>query len=390
MCLAQTSQTPADLKIARAEGIYLYDLQGNKYLDLISGIAVNNIGHLNKDLVSAVKKQLDCYAHVMVYGEFQQEIQKQLAQILVSLLPKKLNSVYLVNSGSEAVEGALKLARNYTKRTEILSFNNAYHGSTFGALSVMGNEQYKRPFLPLLPDVSLLNFNSISDISKITENTACVIAETIQGEAGIIEPKKNYLQLLRKKCTEVGALMILDEVQTGFGRTGSFFGFENYDVVPDIAVFAKAMGGGMPIGAFVSDKKIMEVLSTDPPLGHITTFGGHPVSCAAALSNIQILQKGNLISKTNQKGKQFIKRLQHPMIRGLRGRGLMLAMEMENTAIVKSVISNCLSNGLITDWFLFADNCIRIAPPLTISEEQIDYACNILLKSIDQTKRKIA
>jgi acetylornithine/succinyldiaminopimelate/putrescine aminotransferase len=368
----------------------LYDIQGKKYLDLISGIAVNNIGHSNQEFISAVKQQLEYHSHVMVYGEFQQETQNQLAKKLVSLLPTELNSVYLVNSGSEAVEGALKLARNYTKRTEIMSFNNAYHGSTFGALSVIGNDIYKKPFEPLLPDVANIEFNNLSDLVRITEKTACVIVETIQGEAGVIEPQNNYLQHLRKKCSEVGALLILDEVQTGFGRTGRFFGFENYDVVPDIAVFAKAMGGGMPIGAFVSNKKIMDVLSTDPPLGHITTFGGHPVSCAAALSNIKILEKNDLISASNQKGMQFISRLQHPMIKELRGRGLMLAVEMEDSATAKSVINKCLNNGLVTDWFLFADNSIRIAPPLTISEEQIDYACDILLKSIEETKRKIA
>ncbi len=389
MSLAKTSTTPINLKISRAKGIFIYDVEGREYLDLISGIAVNNIGHLDADLVSAVNKQLECYSHVMVYGEFHQEIQEQLAQRLVSILPKELNSVYLVNSGSEAVEGALKLARNYTKRSEILSFKNAYHGSTFGALSVMGNEHYKKPFLPLLPDVSIIDFNNIDDLSKITEKTACVIAETIQGEAGVIEPKNNYLQQLREKCTEVGALLILDEVQTGFGRTGSFFGFENYNIIPDIVIFAKAMGGGMPIGAFVSDEKIMDVLSTDPPLGHITTFGGHPVSCAAAISNIKTLQKQDLIPLVNDKGAQFLSRLQHPLIRETRGIGLMLAIELDNTTIVKSVINNCLSNGLITDWFLFADNCIRIAPPLTITSDQIDHACDILLQSMEESKQSI-
>lgn len=381
--VAQTSDAPLALEIEKAKGVFLFDTKGKRYYDLISGISVSNVGHCHPKVVEAIKQQCETYMHLMVYGEYIQSPQVQLASKLANLLPLSLNSCYLVNSGSEAVEGALKLAKRFTGRSEIISFKNAYHGSTHGSLSVMGNESFKNSFRPLLPDVKFLDYNNIEQLNNITSKTACVIAETIQGEAGIITPQNDFLIHLRKKCTETGTLLIIDEVQTGFGRTGKFFAFENYGIIPDIVTIAKGMGGGMPIGAFISSKEIMQSLTNNPILGHITTFGGHPVSCAAAIANIDVLLSEKIIESVESKEKLFKEKLQHPKIKSIRGKGLLLAIEFEDFAQNKKIIDTCISNGVITDWFLFADNLMRIAPPLTITEEEIIESCKIIVDSIN-------
>jgi len=381
--IGQTSHSPMALEIEKAEGIYLYDTTGKSYIDLISGVSVSNIGHRNPKVVEAIKQQLDKYMHLMVYGEYIQSPQVQLAKLLTEQLPENLNSVYLVNSGSEANEGALKLAKRYTRRTEIVSFNKAYHGSTHGALSVMGEENFKNSFRPLLPDVRFLNFNSEPDLEQITSKTACVIIEPIQAEAGIIMPENNFLRKLRNKCNETGALLIFDEIQVGFGRTGSLFCFQQYDVVPDIITFAKGLGGGMPIGAFVSDKKIMDSFKSNPILGHITTFGGHPVSAAAALASLEFILENNIVADVNRKGELFRnKLLKHRKVINIRGAGLFLAVELSNFDQVLSVLNKSIELGLVFDWFIFCDNHFRIAPPLTITDHEIELACNILLKAL--------
>lgn len=380
--VAQTSDAPLALEIEKAKGVFLFDTKGKKYYDLISGISVSNVGHCHPKVVEAIKQQCETYMHLMVYGEYIQSPQVQLASKLANLLPSSLNSCYLVNSGSEAVEGALKLAKRFTGRSEIISFKNAYHGSTHGSLSVMGNESFKNSFRPLLPDIKFLDYNNIEQLNNITSKTACVIAETVQGEAGIITPQNDFLIHLRKKCTEIGTLLIIDEIQTGFGRTGKFFAFENYGIIPDIITIAKGMGGGMPIGAFISSKEIMQSLTNNPILGHITTFGGHPVSCAAAIANIDVLLSEKIIDLVDSKEKLFKEKLQHPKIKSIRGKGLLLALEFEDFAQNKKIIDTCISNGVITDWFLFADNLMRIAPPLTITEEEIIESCEIIIKSI--------
>ncbi|MBL4656451.1 MAG: aspartate aminotransferase family protein [Flavobacteriales bacterium] len=384
MSLAKTADNSPNLSISRAEGIYLYDDSGTKYLDLIAGISVNNIGHSHPKILEAVRLQVGEYAHVMVYGEFIQQPQQDLAAKLASILPESLSCSYLVNSGSEAVEGALKLARKHTKRKEILSCSNGYHGSTFGALSMMSETMYQEPFEPLLPETGHIEFNNHQNLHLITEKTACVLAETVQGEAGIRVPENGYLAALKARCEAVGALLILDEIQTGFGRTGKMFGFENYGVVPDIVLMAKALGGGYPLGAFSSSEEIMGGLASDPPLGHITTFGGHPVSCAAAIASIDVLITEDLPQRANAKGELFRELLQHTKIKEVRGIGLMLAVQLENSDQTQQAMNICRELGLITDWFLFADDCLRIAPPLIISEEEIRKACEIILQSLDQ------
>lgn len=384
MSLAKTAENSPDLKVIKAKGMYLFDESGAKYLDLIAGIAVNNIGHAHPHVVEAVQQQSAKFAHVMVFGEFIQSPQQNLAARLASLLPNSLSCTYLVNSGSEAVEGALKLARKYSGRKEILSCIDGYHGSTFGALSVMGNATYQAPFEPLLPEVGHIAFNNTDDLSRITHKTACVLAETVQGEAGIIVPTRDYLTNLKDRCKEVGALLILDEIQTGFGRTGSMFGFENYNIIPDIVLFAKAFGGGYPLGAFVTSEEIMNSLSTDPPLGHITTFGGHPVSCAAAIANLDVFESENLVEDVNTKGQLFRELLHHELIEEIRGIGLMLAVQLQNAEQTLKAMDLCRDQGLITDWFLFKDDCLRIAPPLIISESEIKSACSIILQVLDQ------
>ncbi|MDD5569746.1 MAG: aspartate aminotransferase family protein [Bacteroidales bacterium] len=380
--LAQTSSEPIMLEPERAKGIYIYDNKGRKYIDLVSGISVSNIGHCNASVVNAIKKQVSKYSHLMAYGEYVQSPQVLFAKMLSDNLPENLNSVYFVNSGSEAVEGALKLAKRYTGRKEIIAFKNSYHGSTHGAMSVTGNENYKSKFQPLLPDVKFLKFNCIDDLKNISRKTASVITEPIQGEAGVIVPENDFLKQLRKKCNETGTLLIFDEAQTGFGRTGSLFAFEQFDITPDILCLAKAMGGGMPLGAFISSKKIMSCLSENPALGYITTFGGHPVSCAAAIASLEFILKNDLIKKVKEKEKLFRRLLFHPSIKEIRSKGLMFAVDFGNEKLNKKIIKNCIANGVITDWFLFNAQSMRIAPPLTITKNEIKKACEVILKSI--------
>lgn len=387
--VGQTSDFPLQLEIERAQGIYMFDRNDKSYIDLISGVSVSNLGHVHPEVVKAIKKQVEKYMHLMVYGEYIQTPQVEFAKKLTNLLPEKLNSVYFVNSGSEAIEGALKLAKRYTGRSEMISFKNAYHGSTHGALSVMGNEEFKNSFRPLLPNVNFMNFNSIDDLNLISEKTACVLIEPIQGEAGIRLPHNDYLKKLRKKCDETGTLLIFDEIQTGFGRTGNLFAFQEYDVIPDIFTIAKGMGGGMPIGAFVSSNDIMSSFKTNPILGHITTFGGHPVSCAAACASLDVLLGENIIEKVKSKGELFKKYLIHPEIKEIRGVGLFMAVELRDFSQVKKVIDIAVEKGLVTDWFLFHDSAFRIAPPLIITEEQIKEACGILIESIEESIKSV-
>ena len=383
--LAQTSDSPLMLEIERAEGIWMFGQNGEKYMDLISGIGVSAVGHNHPAIVAAIKSQVDKHLHLMVYGEFVQSAQVMLAQALVSTLPIGLDNVYLVNSGSEAVEGALKLAKKYTGRSQIISCHYAYHGSTHGALSVSGSEPLKQAFRPLLPGIRHVTFSEIEDIELINEETAAVIIETIQGEAGVKIATLEYWKALREKCTKTGTLLILDEIQCGFGRTGKFWAFEHYDIKPDILTSAKAMGGGMPIGAFISSLEIMSTLKCDPILGHISTFGGHPVSAAASLATINTIMKNGLLEEVDAKASAFKKKLRHPKIKMIRNVGLMMAIEFDSFNQLKSIIDESISKGVLTDWFLFCDNAMRIAPPLTISITEIEMACDILLESIDSS-----
>ena len=381
--VAQTSPSPIALEILKAKGCKLYDKKGKEYIDLIAGISVCNVGHRHQKVVKAIKNQVDDYLHLLVYGEIIETPQVQYAQLLTKNLPKTLNSVYFTNSGAEATEGAMKLAKRVSGRTQIIAFNHSYHGSTQGALSVIGDEYWRNAFRPLLPDVLHLDYNSTDAINEITERTACVIAETIQAEKGVIAPLKKWMKALRKKCTETGTLLILDEIQTGFGRTGTLWGFEQFGIVPDIILLGKALGGGMPLGAFVANKKLMNQFTENPVLGHITTFGGHPVCCAAGLAAMNVLLKEKLGGKVHEKEYLFRELLQHPKIKALRSRGLLMAIELEDSATVLKVTQACLKQGVLTDWFLFAPNCIRMAPPLTITAKEIRKACAVIYKSID-------
>ncbi|PTX18962.1 acetylornithine/succinyldiaminopimelate/putrescine aminotransferase [Pontibacter mucosus] len=382
--VAQTSDFPLMIEVEKAEGVYMYGTQGERLLDLISGIGVSNVGHRHPRVLKAIHEQLDKYMHLMVYGEFVQAPQAKLAQALTSTLPKRLNNVYFLNSGAEAVEGALKLAKRYTGRTELISCRNAYHGSTQGALSVNGSESFKNAFRPLLPDVRHIQYNHLPDLQSITTRTAAVIVETIQGEAGVRVPQNDYLQHLRQRCTEVGALLILDEIQCGFGRTGTFWAFEQFGIEPDILLCAKGMGGGMPIGAFIAPQEIMAAFKTNPILGHCSTFGGHPVSCAASLATLQTIQEEKLLDGVAAKAALFRELLVHPSIKEVRGCGLMMAAEFESFEVLKAVIDQAIQNGVLTDWFLFCDNSMRIAPPLVISEDEIREACSLILRSIGE------
>lgn len=386
--LALPSQQPLAIEIERAEGIYMYGPDGKKYIDLVSGVSVSNIGHRHPKVVEAIKNQLDKYMHLMVYGEYIQSPQVKLAEKLSSLLPEQLNSVYFVNSGSEAIDGALKLAKRVTGRSEIIAFKNAYHGGTHGALSILGNEELKYAFRPLLPDIRHLDFNFFEQLENITDKTACVVIEPIQAEAGIILPKEGYLQALRKRCDDTGTLLIYDEIQMGFARTGKLFCFENESVVPDVICFAKGMGGGMPIGAFVSSKEMMDQLTFSPALGHITTFGGHPVCAAAALANLEVLLEEDLAEKANQKGKLFIQSLKKiDAIKEIRGSGLMLAIDFKDEDLNSKVIDQLMEEGLIVDRFLFHPTCFRIAPPLIISEKEIEDICEIVKNCITKAQK---
>lgn len=381
--VGQTSATPLCLEIVKAEGCRLVDVNGKVYIDLIGGISVCNVGHRHSKVIEAIKKQLDDYLHIMVYGELVQNPQVQYAKKLTDNLPASLNSVFFTASGSEATEGAMKLAKRFSNRTQIISFKNSYHGSTQGALSVMGSEYWQQAFRPLLPDVLQLNYNSFEDLVNISERTACVIAETIQAEAGVIVPKDGWLKALRKKCDDTGTLLVLDEIQCGFGRNGTLWAFEQFDVVPDILLLGKALGGGMPLGAFIADKKIMDSLTHDPVLGHINTFGGHPVCCAAGLAAFDVLHNEKLIAGVKEKEQLFLSLLCHPKIKTVRSRGLMIAVEFENFEMNKKIIDALIVEGIFTDWFLFADNCLRIGPALTIGSQEISIACDTIIRTLD-------
>jgi acetylornithine/N-succinyldiaminopimelate aminotransferase len=381
--VAQTSPSPLSLEIKSASGIHLTDVNGKTYVDLISGISVSSLGHNNPKINEAIKKQMDAHQHLMVYGEFIQSSQVLLAKKLADLLPGNLSNVFFLNSGSEAVEGALKLAKRYTGRSEIISFDNAYHGSTHGALSVCGNEELKNSFRPLLPDIRILAFNSIKQLEQISNKTACVIIEPIQGEAGVRVANKDFLSALRKRCNETGTLLIYDEIQTGMGRSGKLFAFEHEQIVPDILLLGKAFGGGMPLSAFISSNEIMSSLTHNPVLGHITTFGGHPLSCAASLAALEVLTSGNLIEEALQKEKVFRKHLQHSLIKEIRGKGLILSLQFQSEEMNRAVIDECIQRGVLVDWFLFAPDCMRICPPLIISEEEIIHSCSVIIESIN-------
>jgi len=381
--LGQTSQAPLAIEIERAEGVYMHGPGGKEYLDLISGIGVSNVGHCHPEVVEAVKKQAETYMHLMVYGEFVQSPQVQLAHFLMQNLPEKLENVFLVNSGSEAIEGAMKLAKRFTGRSEIVAFKNAYHGSTQGSLSIMGDEAMKNAFRPLLPDVRFLEYNHMEQLAQISNRTACVVAETIQGEAGAVIPDPEFLKHLRKVCDKNGTLLILDEIQAGCGRSGSLWAFEHYDIVPDILTLAKGMGGGLPIGAFISSREIMQSLTHDPVLGHITTFGGNAVCAVAALANLQVIVREKLWENAARQEKLFRQMLVHPRIKSIRGRGLLLAVEFADFNENKLIIDKLIEKGIITDWFLFAPHCLRIAPPLIISEDEVKKACKIILETLD-------
>ena len=381
--LAQTTDSPALIAVTYAEGIYIYDTDNKRYTDLISGIGVTNIGHRNPTVVQAIKDQLDKHLHVMVYGEYIQSVSNLLAQKVVSLLPAPLDCCYFVNSGTEANEGALKLAKRYTGRHQLVSCRKSYHGSTHGSMSVSGNEVKKQAFRPLLPDVSFMDFNSIEDLDLITDRSACVIMETIQGDAGVRIPSSTYMKALRKRCDETGALLILDEIQCGMGRTGTLFAFEQFDIVPDILTVAKAFGGGLPIGAFISDKNIMTCLTHDPMLGHITTFGGNPVCCASALATLKVIEDEKLLDQVEEKGKLFEKLLRHPKIKEVRRIGLMFAIDFESAEIVNRIVLKAKELGVICYWFLSHPYSFRIAPPLTITNKQIEESCETILKAID-------
>lgn len=381
--LALPSQMPLGLEVERAEGIYMYSPEGKRYIDLVSGVCVNNLGHRHPAIVRAVKDQLDNYMHLMVYGEMIQTPQVKLAQRLTDLLPRNLNSVYLVNSGSEAIEGALKLAKRFTGRTEIIGFKNSYHGGTHGALTMLGNEEMKYAYRPLLPDVRFLQFNSMEDLFQITERTACVLVEPVQAEAGVIMPKDDFLMTLRQRCSETGTLLIFDEIQTGFGRTGKLFCFMDYNVTPDILCIAKAMGGGMPIGAFIADKRIMLTLTHNPDFGHITTFGGHPVSAAAAIATLEELTKNpNLINQVDEKGAIYESALKnHSLVKGIRRKGLLISVELPTVEINQKIIQELLQNGLVTDPFFFMPQAFRIAPPLIITKDEIALTLELINKT---------
>jgi acetylornithine/succinyldiaminopimelate/putrescine aminotransferase len=386
--VGQTSAAPLCLNIVKASGSKMWDAGGKEYIDLIAGISVCNIGHCHPAVIEAIKKQVDDYLHIMVYGELVENPQVAYAKMLADHLPATLNAVFYTASGSEATEGAMKLAKRYTGRPGIISFKNSYHGSTQGALSIMGNEYWRQAFRPLLPGIMQLDFNSFEDLENITELTACVVAETIQAEAGVNIPRDNWLTALRKRCTETGTLLVLDEIQCGFGRNGTLWAFEQFGIVPDILLLGKALGGGMPLGAFVADKRIMDAFTNNPVLGHINTFGGHPVSCAAGLAAMKALLEENMIDAVSQKEKLFRSLLQHPLIKNINSCGMMIAIVFDSFETNKKIIDQLIdtssgSVGVFTDWFLFAPQALRIAPPLNISDEDIQIACDKILQVLN-------
>lgn len=381
--VAQTSVFPLSLNIVKAKGLYLYSEDGKKYMDMISGISVSSIGHCHPSVVNAVKTQVSKFMHTLVYGEFILSPQILLAEKLANQLPENLQNIYFLNSGTEATEGAMKLAKRHTGRREIVACKNAYHGSTQGSISLMSSEEYTQAFRPLLPGIKHIAFNNFDDLALITDKVACVIMEPVQAEAGIIQAVPRYLEAVRAKCTQTGTLLIFDEIQTGYGKTGSLFAFQTLNVIPDVLLLGKAMGGGMPLAAFISSKEIMSSLSHDPILGHITTFGGHPVNCAAGIATLETLLKLDLQTEIESKSLEFLKRLKHPLIKEVRNVGLMFAIDLGDNNLVQKVIQNCLQNGLITDWFLFNDQSLRICPPFIISMKEIKQACTIILKALD-------
>lgn len=380
---AQTTPHPLAMEISYAEGTYIYDKNQNKYLDFVAGVSACSLGHRHPKVVNAIKKQLDSYMHVMVYGEYIQEPALELTQLLAQYLPPHVEKTYLTNSGTEAIDGALKLARRYTGRSEIIAAHKAYHGNTMGALSVMGYEERKQPFRPLLPDVRFIHFNEEKELKKITSKTAAVLLETIQGGAGFVEPKNDYLNKVEQQCKAVGALLILDEIQPGIGRTGKVFGFENYNCTPDIVVIGKGLGGGMPIGAFSASAKMMDSLSNFPKLGHITTFGGHPVIAAAALATLKEITQSSLMNDALEKEKFIRQKLKHPLIKEIRGKGLMLCVLTSNSDTANKVVLEAMNRGLILFWLLYEPKAIRITPPLTITFEELEQGCSILLEIFD-------
>jgi acetylornithine/succinyldiaminopimelate/putrescine aminotransferase len=385
---AQTSLYPLGMEVSHAIGSYIYDSNNKRYLDFVAGVSACSLGHQHPRVNQAIKDQLDLYSHVMVYGEYSQSPAVEYCKLMASLLPAPLDKTYLVNSGTEAIEGALKLARRVTGRSQLISCHNAYHGNTMGSLSVMGFEERKQVFRPLIPDVEFITFNNEADLEKITTKTAGILLETIQGGAGFIQPENDFLKKVRQRCDEVGALLILDEIQPGFGRTGKLFGFQNYDVIPDIVVMGKGMGGGMPVGAFTASTAMMDLLSHNPKLGHITTFGGHPVIAAACLATLKEITETSLMSDVLAKEKLFRSLLVHPLIEEVRGKGLMLAAMTKSADITNEVILKCQDRGLILFWLLFEGCAIRITPPLTISEEEIREGCAILLEVMDEIIQK--
>ncbi|WNB18832.1 aspartate aminotransferase family protein [Marivirga arenosa] len=383
--IAQTSPFPFLIEIEKAKGVYLYDKNGKSYMDLISGVAVSNLGHQHPKVIEAIKSQVDKHLHTMVYGEYVQSSVNQLAKTLTSHLPSHLNSVYFCNSGAESIEGALKLAKRITGRTELLSFKGAYHGSTHGALSISSNENKKYRFRPLLPDVGFLKLNDFEGLDRITTKTACVIIETIQGDAGVRIPQQNFLKALRKKCNETGTILIMDEIQSGIGRTGKLFAFEHFDVEPDILCTAKALGGGLPLGAFIAKKEYMDLFTKNPMLGHINTFGGNPVSCAAAAATLEVILEDGFLEDVERKGKIFEDSIRHPAIKEIRRIGMMFAIEFDSAEIVSKIVQECLKNGVICFWFLSCPDSFRIAPPLTINDDEINTACEVINNAIKKS-----
>ncbi len=382
--LAPTSPAPVGLHIVSASGNYLYDADGKAYLDLIGGISVCNLGHGRKEVIDAITKQANDYLHIMVYGELVQTPQVAYSAALAAQLPASLSSVYFTNSGAEAVEGAIKLAKRVTGKTNLIACNNSYHGSTTGALSLLGDEYWRNAFRPLMPGVGHYDYNTRELIDAIDDHTAAVFIESVQGEAGVLAPKQAWLEALATRCKEKGALLVMDEIQTGFGRTGTLWGFEHYGVVPDILLLGKALGGGMPLGAFVASWEMMQTLTENPVLGHITTFGGHPVCCAAGKAAFDILLQEKIVGGVAAKEKLFLEKLHHPKIKAVSSKGLLMAVELDSADEVMKVLHNAMQKGLFSDWFLFAPQCIRIAPPLTISAKEIETACNILLACLDE------
>lgn len=381
---AQTSSSPRLFEIVKAEGIYLYGPKGERYLDLVSGFNVSNIGHRHPQVIAAIQQQLEKYLHVTVYGEFIQAPQVEFATELLKTLPASFGSVYLTNSGAEAVEGSMKIAKKFTGRRQIIAARNAYHGSTQGALSLIGNPAYHEAYAPLLPEIDFIEFNNIPSLDLISEQTAAVIVEAIQGEAGVQVPTVEFMQALRRKCDVTGAILIFDEIQTGFGRTGKMFAFEHFGIVPDVLMLAKGIGGGMPLGAFVARKEIMDVIKDNPMLGHITTFGGHPVSCAAALASLRVIQNEKLLETVDAKAALFRKELDHPKIKEIRGKGLMMCLQLETFDQVYQVSTFCAEKGVMIDWYLHCETALRVAPPLTISDDEIKHACGIIREGLEK------